>query len=229
MSATRRALAVGLGLAAASAPAADRVSVDGTAGQNTVTAVFDAPLGERITAVSSAVACQATWDGKTGLVSGSCTVPLTSLKVDADDVKTDHFHQWATNKKSDPASCTLTARFDAVRLPAPLQPDVPQPFAADLPFRVCGRPRDDGGSEQVSGTVVLLGADGRLRIRARVEHFRREAYRIGPRFTEGWLARVQSLSTVVAPEGVLELTLFAAPEGKGPPASASMRSMPRGP
>jgi len=64
----------------------------------------------------------------------------------------------------------------------------------------------------VSGTLVRLD-DGYVRVRARVEHFHREAYRIGPRFTEGWLARVQSLAKVVAEEGTLELTLFASPPG----------------
>lgn len=190
--------------------ASDRLSVDGKAKQNTVTAVFDAPLGERITAVSSAVACDATWEPATGLASGRCSVPLTSFKVDGDDIKTGHFRQWATNKKSDPASCVFSAHFDGVRLPSPLVRDVPQAFTAKVPFDVCGRPREDGGLEDVGGTVVLL-EDGRLRIRARIERFRREAYRIGPRFTEGWLARVQSLAKVVAEEGVLELTLFAGP------------------
>jgi len=164
-------------------------------------------------ALSSAVACDATWEPKTGVVSGKCSAPLTSIVVDADDTKTGHFRQWATNKKSDPATCELSVRFEAVQLPAPLKPDVPQSFTAAIPFRVCGRAREDGAAEQVRGTVVLLGTPGALRIRARVEHFRREAYRIGPRFTDGWLARVQALSGVVAEEGVLELTLFAAPEG----------------
>lgn len=210
----RRASLLSLFLGVPAVFAAERLTVDGIAGQNTVTAVFDAPLGERITAVSSAIACEATWEPKTGIVSGSCSVPLTSFKVDADDTKTDHFRQWATNKKSDPASCTLTARFDGVRLPTPLVADVPQPFSTDLAFRVCGRAREDGAPERVNGTVVLLGVDGRLRIRARIEHFRREAYRIGPRFTDGWLARVQTLSKVVAEEGTLELTLFAGTDGK---------------
>jgi len=198
--------------------AAERLKVDGTAGNNTLTAIFDEPLGERITAVSSAVACDASWEPKTGLVSGQCQAPLTSIKVDADDVKTGHFRQWTTNKKSDPAACAFSARFESVRLPAPLKPDVAQPFTADIAFRVCGRAREDGAAEHLSGTVVLL-KDGRLRVRARVEHFLREAYRIGPRFTEGWLARVQSLAMVVAQEGVLELTLFAAPEGWTGPAA----------
>jgi len=207
----RLALTACLGVAPAFA--AETLKVDGTAGNNTLTAIFDAPLGERITAVSSAVACDATWEPKTGVASGKCSVPLTSIVVDADDTKTGHFRQWATNRKSEPASCELSVRFEAIQLPAPLKPDVPQSFTAAIPFRVCGRPREDGAAEQVRGTVVLLGTSGALRVRARVEHFRREAYRIGPRFTDGWLARVQALSGVVAEEGELELTLFAAPEG----------------
>ena len=193
--------------------AAETLKVDGSAGNSTLTATFDAPLGERITAVSSAVACEATWEPTTGVVSGKCSVPLLSIKVDADDTKTGHFRQWTTNKKSDPAACVLSARFEAVHFPVPLKPDEPQSFTAAVPFLVCGRAREDGAAEQLTGTVVLLGTEGRLRIRARVEHFRREAYRIGPRFTEGWLARVQALSGVVAEEGLLELTLFAAPAG----------------
>jgi hypothetical protein len=46
--------------------AAERLKVDGTAGNNTLTAIFDEPLGERITAVSSAVACDASWEPKDG-------------------------------------------------------------------------------------------------------------------------------------------------------------------
>ncbi|MGO8968006.1 MAG: hypothetical protein ACLQDQ_00340 [Myxococcaceae bacterium] len=209
-----RAVLVSLFLGGLPGLAAEHLSVDGNARKNTVTAIFDAPLGERITAVSSAVACDATWEPQSGLVSGSCSLPLTSLKVDGDDTKTGHFRQWATNKKSDPARCVLAARFDAVQLPTGLQPDVPQPFTAELSFRVCGRAREDGGTERVNGTLVLLGTDRRLRIRARIEHFQREAYRIGPRFTDGWLARVQTLAKVVAEEGELELTLFAAPAAK---------------
>ena len=30
-------------------------------------------------------------------------MPLASIRVDNDDTKSDHFRQWATNKKTDPA------------------------------------------------------------------------------------------------------------------------------
>jgi hypothetical protein len=184
--------------------------VDGKAGNNTLNAVFDAPLGERITATSSAVACDIRGDAQARNLSGRCAVPLNSITVDADPTKTGHFRQWATNRKSDPARCTFATEFTDLPLAVPQAAGSSVEFAADLPFTICGRPREDNGPEHVTGTVVRL-EDGRYRIRARVEHFHREAYRIGPRFTEGWLARVQSLAKVVAEEGTLELTLFASP------------------
>ena len=193
--------------------------VDGKAGNNTLNGVFDAPLGERITATSSAVACDIQVDAGGRNLSGRCSVPLSSITVDADPTKSDHFRQWATNRKSDPARCILATELAGVAVSLPRAPGESTELQADLPFTVCGRGRDDGGREHVSGTVVRL-EDGWLRIRARIEHFHREAYRIGPRFTEGWLARVQSLAKVVAEEGTVELTLFAAP----PEASARPRA-----
>lgn len=186
--------------------------VDGKAGNNTLSGVFDAPLGERITATSSAVECDIQVDGEARNLSGRCSVPLKSITVDADPTKTEHFRQWATNRKSDAARCTLTTELVAIPVSLPDSPGASTEFQADLPFKVCGRPREDGGREHVTGTVVRL-EDGWIRVRARVEHFHREAYRIGPRFTDGWLARVQSLAKVVAEEGTLELTLFASPPG----------------
>jgi len=195
-------------LAAASQP----LRVDGEAGNNTLNGVFDAPLGERITATSSSVACDIQVDREGRNLSGRCLVPLQSITVDADPTKTEHFRQWATNRKTEPARCQLSVQLDRVVLSLPSTPGESTTFQADLPFTVCGRPREDGGREHVTGTVVRLD-DGWFRVRARVEHFHREAYRVGPRFTEGWLARVQSLAKVVAEEGTLELTLFASPPG----------------
>jgi hypothetical protein len=186
--------------------------VDGNAGNNTLNGVFDAPLGERITATSSAVGCELRLDPGAGSVSGRCSAPLESITVDGDPTKSDHFRQWATNRKSDPARCTLAADLSKVGLVLPLGPGESTQFQADIPFTVCGRSREDRAPEHVAGTVVRL-EDGWLRVRARVEHFHREAYRIGPRFTEGWLARVQSLAKVVAEEGTLELTLFVSAPG----------------
>ena len=193
--------------------------VDGKAGNNTLNGVFDAPLGERITATSSAVACDIQVDAEGRNLSGRCSVPLSSLTVDADPTKSDHFRQWATNRKSDPARCMLAADLAGVAVSLPRSTGESNTFQAEVPFTICGRPREDGGREHVTGTVVRL-EDGWFRVRARIEHFHREAYRIGPRFTEGWLARVQSLAKVVAEEGTLELTLFAAP----PEASARPRA-----
>ena len=195
-----------------SASPVQTLRVDPEAGNNTLNGVFDAPLGERITAISSAVACdiQVSPDGRN--LSGRCFVPLTSITVDADPTKTEHFRQWATNRKGDPARCMLGAQLDQVAVSFPGAPGESTEFQAEVPFTVCGRPREDGGRERVTGSLVRL-EDGFYRVRVRVEHFHREAYRIGPRFTEGWLARVQSLAKVVAEEGTLELTLFASPPG----------------
>ena len=199
--------------------------VDAEAGNNTLNGVFDAPLGERITAVSSGVGCDIQLDPEGRNLNGRCTVPLSSITVDADPTKTEHFRQWATNRKVEPARCIVAAQLDGVTVSLPQASGESTQFQADVPFTVCGRPREDGGREHVTGTVVLL-EDGFYRVRARVEHFHREAYRIGPRFTEGWLARVQALAKVVAEEGTLELTLFASPPGHSARPRASRDSAP---
>ncbi len=198
---------------AAPAALAEDFTVNPDAGNNSFAAVFDAALGERINAVSSAVGCDLAYDEKAGVASGRCSVPLSSIRVDNDDTKSDHFRQWATNKKSDPAACKLEAVLGGVKV-GPLAPETPAPFAAEMPFTVCGRGRADGGKEKVTGTALLFppGAYGEkktIRIRATIADFDRDAYRIGPRYTEGWLARVQSLAKVVAEKGTVELSLFA--------------------
>jgi hypothetical protein len=200
-------------LAAPALAQGEAFTVNPEAGNSGFSAVFDAALGERINAVSSAVGCQVTYDGKAGTVSGRCAVPLTSIKVDADETKSGHFHEWVTNKRSDPKDCALEAVFSGVRL-GTLVAEQPVPFTAEIPFTVCGRPRTDGGREQVRGTALLLpagayGSARTIRIRATLAGFDREAYRIGPGFTDGWLARVQSLAKVVAVRGTVELSLFA--------------------
>jgi len=192
---------------------AEELTVNPEAGNNNFSAVFDAALGERINAVSSAVGCAVSYDEKTGFASGRCSVPLESIRVDNDDTKSDHFRQWATNKKSDPKDCEIVAVFDHVKV-GPLAPETPAPFTTKVPFTVCGRGRADGGKEEVTGTALLFppGAYGdkeTIRIRARVAGFSRDAYRIGPKYTDGWLARVQSLAKVVAEEGTIDLSLFA--------------------
>ncbi len=209
----RIAAALAFSLAVPLAAAAEDFTVNPDAGNNSFSAVFDAALGERINAVSSAVGCEGSVDEKAGLASGRCSVPLTSIKVDADDTKTDHFQQWATNKKSEPKDCKLEAAFSGVKLGA-LAPETPVPFTAEVPFTVCGRGRVDGGKEHVTGTAVLFppGAYGdkqTIRIRATVAGFDRDAYHIGPAYTEGWLAKVQKLAKVVAEKGTIDLSLFA--------------------
>ena len=213
----QRALSVCVLLLAASARA-EELEVDPEAGNNAFSAVFDAKLGERITAVSSAVGCTLRLDQKTGTASGRCSVPLASIRVDNDDTKSEHFRQWATNKKSDPAACRLEAEFDGLRIGA-LAPGVPVAFQAEIPFQICGRKRADGGRERVSGTALLFpageyGSRETIRIRATVAGFDRDAYQVGPKYTEGWLARVQSLAKVVAEKGDVELSLFARPRAR---------------
>jgi hypothetical protein len=206
------ALAAALLLAPA-ASRGDELEVNPDAGNNSLSAVFDAKLGERINAVSSAVGCQFRLDEKTGVASGKCSVPLESIRVDNDDAKSDHFRQWATNKKSDPALCRLEADLSGVKV-GPLVAGTPAPFSSRVPFTVCGRARSGGGSEQLTGTALLLpagtyGEKRTIRIRATVADFDRDAYRIGPKYTDGWLARVQALATVVAEKGTIDLSLFA--------------------
>jgi hypothetical protein len=188
--------------------------VNNEAGNSTMTAVFDAPLGERITGLSHMVGCDLTFDAKTNLASGTCTVPLTSITVDSEPTKTEHFQQWVTNKKSEPKACAFEARFNQVKLPSAMKAEQAEKFEAEVPFTVCGRARADGKPEHVTGTVVLFppgsyGEQKTIRVRAHVEKFNRDAYKIGPKYTDGWLARVQGLAKVVADEGTIDLNLFA--------------------
>jgi hypothetical protein len=90
----------------------------------------------------------------------------------------------------------------------------PTAFGAEIPFTVCGRARAGGGTEKVTGTALLFapgtfGEKKTIQLRATVAVFDRDAYQIGPKYTDGWLARVQSLATVVAEKGVIDLSLFA--------------------
>lgn len=209
----RAAALAGLLIASPAMAQAEDLVVSSEAGNSGFSAVFDAALGERINAVSSAVGCEVTLDEKSGTASGRCSVPLTSITVDNDATKSEHFHDWATNKKSEARDCKLEAVFSSVKL-GTLIPEKAVPFSAEIPFTVCGRARADGGREKVSGTAVLFppgtyGDQKTIRIRASVAGFDRDAYHIGPRYTDGWLARVQQLAKVVAEKGTVELSLFA--------------------
>ena len=150
--------------------------VDLDAGNNTFNAVFDAALGERITAVSSMVGCTIKTDEAKGEGHATCSVPLTSIKVDSDDTKTEHFQQWATNKKSEPEKCTFELDVPKVKLPSALQEKQPVAFATEGTFTICGRKQEGGHAEKIQGTIVLLPAgslgEGKAyRIRAKVEGF----------------------------------------------------------
>ena len=189
-------------------------AVDPDTGSNTLSAVFDAAVGERITAVTSAVGCTLRVDEEKLVGHATCSVPLTSIRVDNDDTKSDHFRQWATNKKVAPEKCVLELEVPGLRLDGAVEPMKPVPFETEGTFTICGRPRDDKGSEKISGTVIFLPAGSNkdvrtLRVRAKIEGFDRERYRIGPKWTDGWLARVQQLAPVVATDGTIEVNLFA--------------------
>jgi hypothetical protein len=199
---------------AARAVSADRYSVDPQAGNNNFSAVFDAPLGERINAISSAVGCELTYDAATQTAGGHCSVPLTSIKVDGDDTKTDHFQQWATNKKVEPDKCTFDITLSPVKLASALKPKEGVPFTATGTFKICGRSKDSGGAEAISGTAMLFpkgsyGSTQTLRIRAKIVGFDRESYGISPKATAGWLARVEQLGPIVGAKGDIDLSLFA--------------------
>ena len=178
----------------------------------------DAAIGERITAVSSAVGCALSVDeaklrGKT-----TCSVPVTSIRVDNDDTKSDHFRQWATNKKVEPDKCVFTLEVAGLKLAGPVEAMNPVPFETEGTFTICGRPRDDKGTEKILGTIIYLPAgtykDVRtLRIRGKIEGFNRERYQVGPKWTDGWLARVQ-LAPVVATDGTIEVNRFATEPAK---------------
>ena len=178
---------------------ATALHVDPDAGNSKFNATFDAPLGERINAVSSAVGCDLSYDEKAGVASGACSVPLTSIMVDNEPTKTEHFQQWATNKKVDPKECKLEAKFDGLKIA------LGKPFAGEAAFTICGK---TAKPEHLTGNAMRL-EDGRIRSRARVAKFNRDTYKIGPKYTEGWLSRVQQLAPVVSQTGEIEISLFA--------------------
>lgn len=189
-------------------------TVDPEVGNNAFTAVFDSTIGERITAVSSAIGCALSVDEEKLEGRAKCSVPLSSIRVDNDDTKTDHFRQWATNKKIEPDKCTFDFELPSLKVPGPVEPKTPVPFTTEGTFRLCGRERDDHKPEQLKGTIVYLppGAYGdarTLRIRVRIEGFDRERYGVGPKSTPGWLARVQQLTDVVGTLGTIDVNLFA--------------------
>jgi hypothetical protein len=190
-----------------------KFAVDPEAGNNAFSAVFDAAIGERITAVSSAVGCTLAVDEAKLQGKATCSVPLTSIRVDNDDTKSDHFRQWATNKKVDPRKCVFKLEVPGLKLDA-VEPMKPVAFTTAGKFTICDRARDDHGDEKITGTVIYLPPgsynDARtLRIRAKIEDFDRERYQIGPKWTDGWVARVQELAPVVAADGTIEVNVFA--------------------
>ena len=200
------------------ARAETKFTVDPDAGNNTFSAVFDAAVGERITAVSSAVGCTLSVDEAKLQGTATCSVPLTSIRVDNDDTKSEHFRQWATNKKVDPAKCMFKLEVPGLKLDPPAEPMKPVAFETQGTFTICSRRRDDRAAEKITGTVIYLPAGSyndvrTLRIRAKIEGFNRDRYMIGPKWTDGWLARVQQLAPVVATDGTIDVNLFATEPG----------------
>src|SRR5437867_3564790 len=182
-----------LAVLAARASAETKFAVDPEAGNNTFSAVFDAAVGERITAVSSGVACTLRVDEEQLTGQASCQVALGSIRVDNDDTKSDHFRQWATNKQVEPKKCVLRLEVPHLKLEGPVEAMTPVPFETEGTFTICGRPRDDKGAETISGTILHLPPGSyrdacTIRIRAKIEGFNRERYQVGPRWTDGWLA-----------------------------------------
>ena len=189
-------------------------AVNSQAGNNSLAATFDAPLGERITATSSEVGCELSVDRAAGTATGHCSVPLESIKVDGDSTKTKHFDEWATNKKVEPSACRFEFTLASARLEKPLATKTPVPFTGSGRFEICGRAKTPPGPETVTGTVTLMpagsyGKDEILRLRVEIKGFDRESYGISPKATPGWLARVQQLAPVVAAKGDVNLSLFA--------------------
>jgi hypothetical protein len=213
------ALALGPAGSSATARAETKFAVDPEVGNNTFTAVFDASIGERITAVSSAIGCTLTVDEEKLEGRARCSVPLGSVRVDNDDTKTEHFGQWATNKKMEPAKCTFDLEVPRVKLAPPVEAKKPVSFTTEGTLTLCGRQRDDRRPERIQGAVLYLpagtyGSKRTLRIRARIEQFDREKYGVTPKNTAGWLARVQELADVVASEGTIDVNIFATtPDG----------------
>jgi hypothetical protein len=192
--------------------AATALTVDPAAGNSKFDAVFDAPLGEKIDAMSSAVSCNITYDAVGG-AQGSCSVPLTSIMVDNEPTKTEHFQQWATNKKTSPKNCKIEAVLSGVKAEPVLLSGKESKISGEATFTVCGKAREGGGKEKLTGTAMKT-ADGKVRLRVRVEHFNRDQYKVGPKYTEGWLQRVQQLAPVVAEEGAIDISLFAKTQEK---------------
>lgn len=200
---------------------AEGFKVEGSVGlaSPTMSVVFDSALGERITAASSDLTCRIDINLKKGESSGDCVIPLKSISVDGHAQKSEHFYDWATNKKSDPEQCQIKFAWEQARAAGPIFENQPATFSVLGKFTVCGRARDDQGKETVTGNLFLFPPGVRietqaLRIKAKVEGFNRERYGIGPKFTEGWVASVQRLAPVVGDEGTVDVTLFARPVKK---------------
>src|SRR5262249_281100 len=128
----RSILAVPLffGLGLSFAAAADDLKVSPDNGNNTFTAVFDAPLGERIAAVSSAGACALSYAPSAAPAPGHCSAPLPTVMVKNKKTKTEHFQAGATKKKIKPQACAFEAKFSDVKLSEPLVPEKSVRFTA---------------------------------------------------------------------------------------------------
>src|SRR5262245_15550388 len=118
-------------LTSPAAAAETKFTVDPEAGSNTFSAVFDAAVGERITAVSSKVGCTLMVDEAKRTGTATCSVPLGSIRVDNDDTKSEHFRQWATNKTVDPRKCVFALEVPRLELKAAVEPMKPVEFETE--------------------------------------------------------------------------------------------------
>ena len=208
------ALAALLVFLAAAPAGADPFKVDPSIGNSTMRATFDSPLGERITAISSAITCDFDFS-ESGIATGKCSLPLTSISVDNEPDKTEHFQQWATNKKSDAEACRFEFEIDKAQTAGnEVEPMQVMQIRATGYFTICGRKHEKGERETLRGAVVLFPAGERgpgrvVKISVTIDGFNRDSYKVGPDWTEGWLPKFQKLARVVGHTGTIELNLFA--------------------
>ena len=72
---------------------------------------------------------------------------------------------------------------------------------------ICGRLHEKNIKEKITGSITLV--DNQLHIRAYVKKFNRENYHVGPKWTDGWLSRIQALAPIVAKEGDITVNVIA--------------------
>jgi len=69
--------------------------------------------------------------------------------------------EWATTKNVDPKKCEFKLEVPTLKLDTAVEPMKPVPFETEGTFTICGRSRDDKGSEKIGGTIIYLPASYR--------------------------------------------------------------------